>query len=148
MDMVARINNLKKQENRLLELLSRKDTALKEVLELEQELRRIRTEIEGLEGQKNLYDKQVEYATITINMSEDKELYNEPDDIIKPLRIAFKNIKSIFLYSLSLIIEIISYIIKVVVFIIPWSVIVLIIFILWKYFFKTLIKIILRWITK
>ena len=44
-DFTARLNNLKKQENRLLQLYDKKETVLKDILELEKEIARDRKSV-------------------------------------------------------------------------------------------------------
>ncbi|MCL2320874.1 MAG: DUF4349 domain-containing protein [Oscillospiraceae bacterium] len=68
-DTQAHINTLKVQEQRLLDILS-KGEDLKSMLEVENELARVRGEIESLEGQIRLYDNKISYSTIQINIYE------------------------------------------------------------------------------
>ena len=68
-DKEIRINNLKIQEERLLDMLS-KATDLKTMLELEDRLTDVRYEIESLTKEMNIIDSNVNYSTVTIRMSE------------------------------------------------------------------------------
>ncbi len=76
-DLEARLRNLKRQEERLLELLDMA-TSVKDVLEVERELMRVRGEIERLEGRLRYLSNRVEYATVNV------ELF-EPEPIIQSL---------------------------------------------------------------
>jgi hypothetical protein len=68
-DLKARLNNSERQEQRLLEILDMaKD--VKEVLEVEQELWRVRSEIERLTGRIKYLENRVELATISVSLYE------------------------------------------------------------------------------
>lgn len=69
MDLEARISSLRGQELRLTQLLSQAKT-LDEILRVENELSRIRYQIEAYEGQLRYYRSRVSMATITLNLSE------------------------------------------------------------------------------
>jgi hypothetical protein len=69
MDLEARISSLRGQELRLAQLLAQAKT-LDEVLRVENELSRIRYQIEAYEGQLRYYRSRVSLATITLNLSE------------------------------------------------------------------------------
>ena len=64
-DLTARINNLRLQEQRLLTLLGKAEN-LGDIFALENELARIRTEIENYEGQLRFLDEQVSLSTISL----------------------------------------------------------------------------------
>lgn len=68
-DINARLGNLKKQEERLQEILKMANT-VKDVLEIERELNRVRGEIESLTAKLNYFDKSIEMSTITVNVNE------------------------------------------------------------------------------
>jgi hypothetical protein len=65
-DNEARLKNLRAQEEQILTILKKANT-VEEVLKVQAELYRIRGEAEALEARKKSWDKQVDYATITIN---------------------------------------------------------------------------------
>ena len=71
-DLQARLNNLQKQEQRLLEILEMAET-VDEILAVEKELERVRGEIESLTGQLQYIERRVNYSTITINLVEKTE---------------------------------------------------------------------------
>lgn len=68
-DLQIRIENLKKMRVRLTELVNQ-STSVAEVLEVERELSRVTSELERLEGQMRLLDRQTAYATIHISLKE------------------------------------------------------------------------------
>ena len=76
-DIEARIRNKEREEQRLLELLGEAEGKLKEILEVERELSRVRGEIERAQGQMNVLKDQVDLATITIRASE-RTVYTPP----------------------------------------------------------------------
>lgn len=68
-DLDARLGNLKKQEARLSDIL-KTATTVKDVLEVERELERVRGEIERLTGRLNYLNQSVEMSTISVSASE------------------------------------------------------------------------------
>ena len=68
-DINARLSNFKKQEERLQDILKMANT-VKDVLEIERELNRVRSEIESLTGKLNYFNKSIEMSTITVNINE------------------------------------------------------------------------------
>ncbi len=68
--MQARLDNSRRMETQLQELLKRDNGKVSELLQVERELGRVRGEIEQMQGQLKLYDFQVQYATVTISVAE------------------------------------------------------------------------------
>lgn len=68
-DTDARIRNLTQQEQRLLEILNMAKN-VDEVLRIENELNRVRTEIDMLRGQLVAWDKMVEMSLVNLNLIE------------------------------------------------------------------------------
>jgi len=66
-DTEARKNNFKKQEERYLELLTKANT-VKDLLEIENELTRVRGEIEALEARLKVLNNQVDLATVNLEL--------------------------------------------------------------------------------
>ncbi|MBU7017462.1 MAG: DUF4349 domain-containing protein [Theionarchaea archaeon] len=68
-DLEARLTNLKKQEERYLEVLA-VATTVDEILKVENQLERIRGDIESYEGKMRYLDDSIDYATIRVDMKE------------------------------------------------------------------------------
>ena len=67
-DLEARLNSLMREEQSLLSLLDKADT-VSDILTIERELSRIRTEIEQLQGRLNFLERRVEFASISVFLS-------------------------------------------------------------------------------
>ncbi len=70
-DLQARLKAAKAAEQRLVELLGTRTGKLSDVLEVERELARVRSEIESMQGQSNVMLHQVNYATVKVELSEE-----------------------------------------------------------------------------
>ena len=75
-DLDARVNNLKRQETRLLEILNM-TTTVEEVLDVEYELGRVRGEIESITGRLKYLDNMVSLATIDISIRGPEQISSE-----------------------------------------------------------------------
>ena len=69
-DTQARLDNSRRMETQLQDLLKRDNGKVSELLQVERELGRVRGEIEQMQGELKLYDFQVQYATVTISLAE------------------------------------------------------------------------------
>ena len=67
-DLKARLKSAQREETSLLSLLDRADQ-ISEILIIERELTRLRTELEQLQGQLNFLERRVDLATITVFLS-------------------------------------------------------------------------------
>ena len=70
-DLQARLGNSRNTEKRLTELLAQRTGKLSDVLEVEQELDRVRGDIEQMEAQRKNMANQVTFATVNVSISED-----------------------------------------------------------------------------
>jgi hypothetical protein len=70
-DLQARLTNARNTEQRLTDLLRNRTGKLSDVLEVEQELDRVRGEIEQMEAERKNMSNQVSYATLNLTVSED-----------------------------------------------------------------------------
>lgn len=111
-DLDARLGNLKKQELRLQEILKTAVT-VKDVLEVEHELERVRGEIERLTGRLNFLNQSVEMSTITVSAVEPASFFSDGSGVADTLRQAAGG----FIESLRSIIIFTGYIIPVLLFI-------------------------------
>ena len=70
-DLEARLTNSRHTEERLIDLLRNRTGKLSDVLEVEQEISRVRGEIEQIEAERKTMANQVTFATVNLTMSED-----------------------------------------------------------------------------
>ncbi|WP_197528604.1 DUF4349 domain-containing protein [Aeoliella mucimassa] len=76
-DLEARIRSKQKLEQRVLELLDSNKGEIKDVIEVERELSRVRTEIEQMEGRLRYLTDRAELTTVTLSIREEKN-YTPP----------------------------------------------------------------------
>ena len=69
-DLESRIKNLKREEEALLEILGRRAKSLREVLDVERELARVRGEVERSEGRLRMLSEQVSLSTLHLTLVE------------------------------------------------------------------------------
>lgn len=69
-DTQARLENSRRMETQLQELLKRENGKVSDLLQVERELGRVRGDIEQMQGQLKLYDFQVQYATVSMDIAE------------------------------------------------------------------------------
>lgn len=97
-DLQARLDNAKNMEARLVDLLQNKSKNLKDMLDVEKELGRIREKIERLEGKKRYFDQHVAMSTINIHL---KEPYKYSAGILDPVKKAIDKAGEYFMKSLG-----------------------------------------------
>jgi hypothetical protein len=112
-DTGARLDNLKRQEARLQEILKMANT-VKDVLEVEHELERVRGEIERLTGRLNYLNRSVEMSTITVNAAEPAPFTGDggwgiTDALKQSVRGFIESIKGIIIFT-GIILPILVYI--------------------------------------
>src|SRR5438132_656044 len=93
-DVTARVNNARRLEDRLINLLSTRTGKLDEVLRVERELARVREEIERYEGRLRYLGSRVATSTLTMTVHEPAPILgNSPGEnpIARALRRAWKN---------------------------------------------------------
>ena len=78
-DLEARLKSALSEEESLLRLLQRTQNVT-EILTIERELTRVRSDIERLQGQLNLLDRRVSLATIRVFLSQPTTASGEPPD--------------------------------------------------------------------
>ena len=69
-DTDARLKNARVIEQRLIDMLKTKTGKVSDLLQVEKELGRVREEIEKMQGELKYWDSQVQFATVTISLSE------------------------------------------------------------------------------
>lgn len=78
----SRITALETEQTRLLELLAKAETT-RDLLEIEERLTEVRTELEEITSQLRVMDNQVNYGTVNLSVSEVKEytVVEEPETV-------------------------------------------------------------------
>jgi hypothetical protein len=70
-DLVARLKNSRETEQRLQDVLRTRTGKVKDVLEVEQEIARVRGEIEQMEAEQKTLEHRVDFATIDLKLAEE-----------------------------------------------------------------------------
>lgn len=105
-DNEARLKNLRAQEEQVLTILKKANT-VEEVLKVQAELYKIRGEAEALEAKKKSWDKQVDYASITISadrkmiVADNKKTIIGGSDFIKSIGKGFTNTSVSFILAIE-----------------------------------------------
>lgn len=76
-DLEARLKSAQREEESLLSLLERTESVT-EILTVERELTRVRSEIERLQGRLNFLERRVDLATIVVSLSPPAQVTSEP----------------------------------------------------------------------
>lgn len=93
----SRISALETEQTRLLELLAKAETT-RDLLEIEERLTEVRTELEEITSQLRVMDNQVNYGTVNLSVSEVKEytVVEEPETVWQRIGNGFmQSLKSI-----------------------------------------------------
>jgi chromosome segregation ATPase len=78
-DLLARLKNSRETEQRLQDVLRTRTGKVKDVLEVEEEIARVRGEIEQMEAEQKTLEHRVEFATIDLKLTEEyKAQLNTP----------------------------------------------------------------------
>jgi hypothetical protein len=77
-DLDARLRSARATEQRLIDLLKQRTGKLSDVLEVEQQLTRVRLDIERLDAEKTNMSRRVAYATIDLTISEERKAGLDP----------------------------------------------------------------------
>lgn len=92
-DLLARLKNSRETEQRLQDVLRTRTGKVKDVLEVEEEIARVRGEIEQMEAEQETLEHRVDFATIDLKLSEEyKAQLNTPaPSVLMQLRNAAVN---------------------------------------------------------
>jgi len=92
-DLLARLKNSRETEQQLQEVLRTRTGKVKDVLEVEEEIARVRGEIEQMEAEQKTLEHRVEFATIDLKLAEEyKAQLNTPaPSVLMQLRNATVN---------------------------------------------------------
>jgi hypothetical protein len=115
-DLAARLDNAKKSESQLLEIMAKQTSNLTEYLAVHQELTRVRGDIESMEGRLKLWNHLVAFSTITAVL-EERTNYEPP-----PPPTFLSRIGDGFGDSLGALVAFVKTIAVVIVMLIPWLV--------------------------
>ena len=69
-DTDSRLKNARVMEQRLIDMLKKKSDDINDLLQVERELGRVREQIEQMQGELKYWDSQVQFATVTIQLTE------------------------------------------------------------------------------
>lgn len=69
-DLVARLKNCRETEQRLQAILQQRTGKITDVLQVEQEMARVRGEIEQMEAEQKGFEHRVSYATVSLNLAD------------------------------------------------------------------------------
>ncbi|HET9387557.1 MAG TPA: DUF4349 domain-containing protein [Gemmatimonadales bacterium] len=81
-DVIARIDNARRLERRLIDLLATRTGKLKDVLDVEQELARVREEIERYQGRVRYLEAHTAVSTLTVTLHEPVPVVGEAGESI------------------------------------------------------------------
>lgn len=112
-DVESKIASYKLQEQQLNELL-KKATAAKDLLEISNQIQNVIEQREYLQRQKNSYDNQIEYSTVTIRLTEVESVAIKEkgigDRMKDTLLSSLNQIKDMFIGLIMLVVYILPYI--------------------------------------
>ncbi len=115
-DLETRLANARKLEARMVSLLEFKTTKLKDLLDTERELARVRQEIESMEGRKRNFDTRVALSTVSVTLTAPQGFGR---GIFAPLKGLIQNALTAFTTSIAVLIVVLSAVI-------PWLIVLLI----------------------
>ena len=92
-DLVARIKNDRETEVRLQDILEKRTGKVKDILDVEQEIARVRGEIEQMEAEQKTLEHRVDFATIDLKLAEEykAQLSTPAPSVLMQLRNASVN---------------------------------------------------------
>jgi hypothetical protein len=80
-DLVARLKNSRETEDRLRAILEQRTGKIEDILQVEEEIARVRGEIEGMEAEQQALEHRVEFASVDLQLSEEYTArLNPPSD--------------------------------------------------------------------
>lgn len=131
-DVESELKSFRIEEERLLTYLSKAEK-IEDMLTIEKELTRVRTEINSRVSILNNYDKLVAFSTITINLTESK---SATGNIESPFSDFALKISSGFASSINLLLNILAGFILVLVWLLPFLIIVVVVLLVFRFVVK------------
>ncbi len=116
-DIKGQLDNLKIEEERLQAYLAKAEN-IQDLLAIERELNRVRTEIDSRTTILNNWDKEIAYSTIYVSITE-KELATST--VKSPFSEIFQKIKEGFIGSINMILNVIAWLIVFTVSLLPFA---------------------------
>ncbi len=116
-DVTTRIENARKLEERLLNLLNTKNATLTEIVSVEGKLVEVRTQIEQFEGKLRYLKNRINFSTITVTIYEPQSALAEQESVFYPVIWAMRQLGMIFFGSIGIFVLIAAGIL-------PWALIV------------------------
>jgi anti-sigma factor RsiW len=86
-DLMARLKNSRETEQRLRAILEQRTGKIKDVLEVEQEIARVRGEIEQMEAEQKNLEHRVDFATVNLSLIEEYKAQLVPPAISAGIRL-------------------------------------------------------------
>jgi len=130
-DLEARIRNKREEEKRLLKHLADSTGKLKDILDVEKELSRVRGEVEQMEGRLRFLANRTELSTITIEAMEWK-------DYKPPVAATFQTVLGrTFFRSYESLIEFGKFLLLVVVALAPWTPLIVLSLFMMRWLFRS-----------
>jgi flagellar motility protein MotE (MotC chaperone) len=86
-DLLARLKNSRETEQRLQAILEQRTGKVKDVLEVEQEIARVRGEIEQMEAEQKSLEHRVDFATVNLSLAEEYKAQLVPPAISAATRL-------------------------------------------------------------
>ena len=90
-DTDSRLKNARLMEQRMIDMLKKKSDDINDLLQVEKELGRVREQIEQMQGDLKYWDSQVQFATVTIQLTE--------KDMEEPAKFLLKERAQLALYA-------------------------------------------------
>ena len=126
-DLEAHLKVKRETERRVRDLLALRTGTIKDVLEAEKELARIRGEIDTMEGERRWYEHQVRFSNITVSLQEPV-----PIGLSRPS--AWASLADAFRDSAGILADSLAFLFRAVVYLLPWSLVVLLAALLYRRF--------------
>jgi hypothetical protein len=131
-DIKGQLDNLKIQEERLQGYLAKAEN-IQDLLAIETELNRVKTEIDYRTTILNNWDKEISYSTIYVSVTEKKLATST---LKSPFSDIYKQIKEGFIGSINLLLNITAWLIVFIVRLLPFAVVIGAVYYFYRRFFR------------
>jgi len=131
-DVKGQLDNLKIEEERLQGYLAKAEN-IQDLLAIEKELNRVKTEIDNRTTILNNWDKEISYSTIYVSITE-KELATST--VKSPFSEMFQKIKEGFIGSINLLLNLTAWLIVFVVSLLPFAAVIGAAYYIYRRFFR------------